>query len=117
VKDAGSLSLIQVKGTPAPYRPYYQPRDRNGKPVNFLKAKPETDADKCIHCGICAAVCTMGSINPDNVYEVPGICIKCNACVKKCPVDAKSFTDANYIYHMHELEAQYTRRAAPELFV
>ena len=29
----------------------------------------------------------------------------------------KTFTDANYLYHMHELEDMYTRRAEPEMFL
>lgn len=55
-------------------------------------------------CGLCAKVCPMGSINPENVAEVTGICIKCGVCVKKCPTHAKHFDDPNYNYHKTELE-------------
>ena len=82
--ETGDKSLIEVKGTPNPYRWYYQPRDRKGNPVDIRKVKPLTK-DNCINCGLCAEVCPMGSIPLDNVKEVTGICIKCCACVKKCP--------------------------------
>ncbi|MCI1958522.1 MAG: EFR1 family ferrodoxin [Clostridia bacterium] len=108
-------SPCYVKGND-PIRPYYTPRDRKGNPVNILKVKPLT-SDKCTNCGTCAAVCPMGSINPENVREFIGICIKCGACVKKCPKGAKYYDDPKYLYHKEELELGYTRRAEPEYFI
>ncbi|MFK4785243.1 EFR1 family ferrodoxin [Fusobacterium sp. MFO224] len=108
--------LIEVNGTPYPYRYYYKPRDSKGVPVDIRKVKPLTN-DKCINCGLCASICPMESINPENVTEITGICIKCCACVKECPVGAKYYDDENYLYHQHELEDQFMRRAEPELFI
>ena len=110
------LSPIHVKGIPKPYRGYYQPRDRKGIPVDIRKVKPVTSAD-CNDCKICADVCPMGSIKRENVREFTGICIKCGACIKKCPMQAKCYEDAGYLYHQHELEEGLTRRAEPELFL
>ena len=107
---------IVVDGIEKPYRGYYQPRDRKGTPVNILKVKPLTN-DSCNNCGLCAKVCPMGSINPENVREYTGICIKCGSCIKKCPEGAKYYEDAGYLYHQHELEEGYARRAEPQLFV
>ena len=107
---------ISVPGTPFPYRGYYQPRDRKGNPVNILKVKPLT-RDSCDHCGLCVQVCPMGSIDPVDVRSYTGICIKCGACVKKCPKGAKYYEDAGYLYHQHELEEGYRRRAQPSLFL
>ena len=84
--------------------------------MDIRKVKPLTN-DKCTDCKICAEVCPMGSISFENVREVPGICIKCCACIKKCPENAKYYDDAGYLYHQHELEEEYTRRAEPEYFV
>ena len=67
-------------------------------------------------CGLCAELCPMGSIDPADVSQVNGICIKCCACVKGCPSGAKFFDDAGYLYHRHELEAEYARPAANEVF-
>ena len=116
IDHASVLSPIHVKGIPKPYRGYYQPRDRKGTPVDIRKVKPLTNAD-CNDCKICADVCPMGSIKRENVGEFIGICIKCGACIKKCPVHAKYYKDAGYLYHQHELEEGLTRSAEPELFL
>lgn len=114
--DVTGLKPVPVKGVPAPYRGYYQPRDRRGNPVDIRKVKPVTGA-ACVNCLLCASVCPMGSISFDNVREFTGICIKCGACVKKCPAGAKYFEDEGYLYHKRELEEGLTRRAEPELFL
>ena len=106
---------VHVNGC-IPIRPYYTPRDRKGNPVNILKVKPLV-SDVCDGCGICAAVCPMGSIDAQNVRNYTDICIKCGACIKKCPKQARYYDDAGYLYHQHELEEGYARRAAVELFL
>ena len=106
---------VRVAGC-LPIRPYYTPRDRNGEPIDIRKVKPVT-GEECDRCGICAEVCPMGSIPKEDPTTCTGICIKCGACVKKCPKKCKAFTDENYLYHMHELEEMYTRRAEPVFFL
>ena len=81
---------VAVRGE-SPVRPYYTPRDRNGNPVNILKVKPLTDPEKCDQCGLCAALCPMGSIDPADAAHIPGICIKCCACVKACANKARKY--------------------------
>lgn len=110
------MAPVSVRGE-TPIRPYYTPRDRHGNPINILKVKPKTDPDRCGGCGLCAELCPMGSIDPADVSQVRGICIKCCACVKKCPSGAKYFDDPGYLFHQHELEDVYTRRAENEWFV
>ena len=116
ISDVHTLEPIYVKGTPHPYRGYYQPRDRQGIAVDLRKVRPAT-GDACNNCKICAEVCPMGSISYDDVREYTGICIKCGACVKRCPQNAKYYDDEAYLYHKRELEEGLTRRAEPELFV
>mgnify|MGYP002596838440 FL=1 len=113
--DAAPVKSAAVRGQ-EPLRPYYTPRDRAGNPINILKVKPKTDLSRCGGCGLCANLCPMGSIDPADVSTVRGICIKCCACVKGCPTGAKFFDDAGYLYHQHELEAQYARPAENEVF-
>ena len=113
--DAAPVKSVAVRGQ-EPLRPYYTPRDRAGNPLNILKVKPKTDLSRCGGCGLCADLCPMGSIDPADVSAVRGICIKCCACVKGCPTGAKFFDDAGYLYHQHELEAQYARPAENEVF-
>lgn len=108
---------VEVEGC-RPIRPYYTPRDRNGNPINILKVKPKTDPKLCDHCGLCADLCPMDAIDHTDVTLVPGKCIKCCACVKKCPTGAKYYDDAGYLYHQHELEEIYGgRRAESKIFV
>jgi 4Fe-4S ferredoxin, iron-sulfur binding domain protein len=95
---------------------YYVPLGTDGKPVNFLKAKPVTDKAKCDNCGVCAAVCPMGSIDKNDVSLVPGICIKCQACIVKCHTKAKFFDDPLFLSHKAMLERNYTRAAVSEFF-
>lgn len=115
LRSANPLSPVSVPGS-NPIRPYYTPRDHLGNPVNILKVKPVTDTARCTQCGFCSQICPMGSIEESDCSKIPGICIKCCACVKKCPHQAKYFADDKYLYHQHELEAGYTRRAEPEFY-
>jgi len=91
--------------------PYYVPKGEDGAPAKFLKAKPLTDLSKCLHCGACAAHCPMGSIDTADTSNVPGICIKCQACVRGCKQGAKYFEDAAFLSHVRMLEQNF---AAPE---
>ncbi|MBQ8330578.1 MAG: 4Fe-4S binding protein [Lachnospiraceae bacterium] len=100
-----------------PVAPYYIPKGEDGKPAKFLKAKPLTDTAKCTNCGICADVCPLGSVSKENYAEVPGICIKCQACVVKCPEGAKYFDDAAFLSHVRMLENNFTVRKEPEWYL
>lgn len=115
---AAPSEAVAVEGCD-PIRPYYTPRDRHGEPIkDFLKAKPVTDKEKCVNCGLCAKLCPMGSIDPADFSNVAGKCIKCCACVKNCPQGAKFFDHEGYLYHQHELEDQYAgRRAESKIFL
>ena len=99
-----------------PVAPYYIPKGEDGKPAKFLKAKPLTDTAKCTNCGICAEVCPMGSVSKENYAQVSGICIKCQACVVKCPEGAKYFDDAAFLSHVRMLENNFTARKEPEWY-
>ena len=99
-----------------PVGPYYQPRDQAGAPIDIRKVKPTVD-DRCDHCGRCAALCPMGSIDPSDVTHYTGICIKCGACIKGCPRGARGYDDPGYLYHKQELELGYARPAPISLFL
>ncbi len=111
-----TLSEIVVPGTPYPYRGYYKPRDRAGNMIDIRKVKPIVNS-ACDHCGICARVCPMGSIDCKDVSLYINICIKCGACIKKCPKHARYYEDEGYLYHKQELEEEFKRRAEPEMFL
>ncbi|MCI8849267.1 MAG: 4Fe-4S binding protein [Oscillibacter sp.] len=96
--------------------PYYVPKGINGEPVQFLKAKPQTDLSKCCNCGACARLCPMGAIRLENVAETPGTCIKCQRCVRKCTHHAKYFDDEAFLSHVAMLEANFQERKENEVF-
>ncbi|MDO4735982.1 MAG: 4Fe-4S binding protein [Bacteroidia bacterium] len=98
---------LKVPGNPYPYA-FYNAKSKSNKSIDIRKVKPETDADKCNNCGICAMLCPMGAINVASCADVPGICIKCGACVKRCPRKAKYFTDPTYLEHKQILETNFT---------
>ena len=108
VLEAASLAFTVPGDAEAPY---YVPKGEDGAPAKFLKAKPLTDLSKCLHCGACAAHCPMGSIDTADTSNVPGICIKCQACVRGCKQGAKYFEDAAFLSHVRMLEQNF---AAPE---
>lgn len=102
IRNGSSESLKSVLDLEL--KPYYRPLGVDGKPASFLKAKPVTDPVKCTHCGICAQKCPMGSIVWGREEAVTGICIKCQACIRSCPVHAKCFTDEAFLSHVRFLE-------------
>ncbi|MBE6956098.1 MAG: ferredoxin [Ruminococcaceae bacterium] len=114
---SGQIALSAPVDGNDPIGPYYTPRDRAGNPINILKVKPKTDPAKCVNCGLCARICTMGSIDPADPSSIPGTCIKCCACVKGCPTGAKYYDDEGYLYHKRELEAMYARPAESKIFL
>lgn len=115
IKKLSECVPVQVPGDPT--APYYTPMGTDGQPAKFLKAKPLTDKNQCNNCGECAKICPMGSIDPNDVSCVTGVCIKCQACVRRCPRGAKYFDDPAFLSHKAMLEANYTSRKEAELFL
>lgn len=92
----------------SPVGAYYTPLRQDGQPAVFLKAKPKTNTASCTRCGVCATVCPMGSIDPQDITNVSGLCIKCQACVTHCPHSAKYFDNADFLSHCAMLRENYT---------
>lgn len=116
IADMTKAQPVFVAGTPDPYRGYYRPKDANGEAIEIRKVKPLTK-ETCNGCKTCAGICLMGAISQKGVRTVDGVCIKCGACVKHCPMQAKYFADEGYLFHKKDLEARYARRAQPEVFL
>ncbi len=106
---------VKVRGND-PIRSYYIPKDKNEHAIDILKVKPKVDTSKCTNCKTCAYVCPLASIDFEDITKYVGKCIKCGACVKKCPEHCRYYDDEGYLYHQHDLEEEFSRRAKPELF-
>ena len=89
----------------------------DGAPAKFLKAVPKTDMAKCTHCGTCAKVCPMGSVDPADPSVTTGVCIKCQACIKLCPAGTRYFDDGDFLSHREMLMANYARWAESAFFL
>ena len=50
---------------------YYTPLKTDKTPAKFLKAKPTTAMVLCEHCGLCAKICPMGAIDPNDPSNIP----------------------------------------------
>lgn len=114
--NTGSPCTVCLPGN-SPAGPYYMPRRLDGEPAVFLKSKPKTDSSKCDNCGLCANVCPMGSISREDCASVPGVCIKCQACVQKCPRGAKFFDNPDFLSHREMLLQNFTARKENEFFL
>ena len=112
--SGGTLPLLEMDRSEI--GPYYTPLRADGAPAKFLKAKPLTRWEKCSHCGACARACPLGSIDRETM-EAVGLCIKCQACVRRCTVHAKYFEDPDFLSHVAMLEENYTRRAENLLLI
>lgn len=111
----GFFGMLEIPGR-FPYS-FYRATDNDGNGIDIRKAKPVTDPELCNGCGICASVCPMGAIDASCFSSVTGICIKCGACIKRCPSHAKKFTDAAYLSHLKLLEDRFSpTRREPEFF-
>lgn len=116
VKDLTDIPApVAVPGDAA--APYYVPKGTDGQPVKFLKAKPQTDLGKCTDCGACARLVSHGGHHPSNVAEVPGTCIKCQRCVRKCTKHAKYFDDPAFLSHVAMLEQNFTEPKENEVYL
>ena len=106
---------VQVPGDVA--APYYVPKGLDGEPAKFLKAKSKVNLSKCSNCGACARMCPMGAIDPKNVSNVPGTCIKCQACVRRCTRHARYFDDPAFLSHVAMLEQNFEERKENQVFL
>ena len=80
-----TLEKLSTHSTALPAVPGNRPY-REAEPTPIVPATNEN----CTHCGLCAAHCPVGAIDPAEPSRVdPARCILCMRCVNLCPVKAK----------------------------
>lgn len=52
----------------------------------------QVDAEKCVHCGKCGAVCSMGTMPGKGNFEDAVLCTNCGDCVDACHEGAITYT-------------------------
>ncbi len=94
-----------IKGN-TPYKPL--------KPS--VPGAPVTRTDDCTLCEICIGLCPTHAIFVNESGEIDtdrNLCIKCCACVKDCPTEARRY-ETPFTAYLHQ---NFSARRDPELFL
>ncbi len=92
-KQEGRI-ILELAGTKNDIETSIEYMKDEGVQVEILADKIYKDADRCVHCGACTAVCRVDALTIDReTMEVifrPELCVACGMCKKACPVNAMS---------------------------
>ena len=107
VSSADELSELQVPGS-LPYGGITELWS-----VDFIAV-----SDECIQCGICAQVCPVGAVDPDDSRAIDQEkCVTCCACIKNCPQSARTMKEGPVMDAAIRLITLYKERKEPEFFL
>lgn len=111
-----SLDKLEIAATLAAVYPFYIKGNVPYREVGpSTPAAPVTLQERCAVCGECLDLCPTNAIfiNNDGCIDTDKMkCIKCCACVKECPNDARVF-DTPYTAMLHK---NFSARREAELF-
>jgi len=115
IPSVDQISDVTIPGS-HPYRgepchPYR--RDSKFWNVDFIAV-----GDECVQCGICAEVCPVGAVDPENSSVIDTEkCITCCACIKHCPNKARTVKPGLVRDASLRLNTLYKERKEPEYFL
>lgn len=85
--------------------------------ARVMEVSPVTLEDDCTLCGDCAGLCPTAAISvTDAVTTETAKCIRCCACIKNCPEQARLFQDDMMDAITRWLNENCSARKAPEVF-
>ncbi len=74
--------------------------------------------DQCKQCGVCAEVCPVGAVDPQNSALIDQEkCITCCACIKSCPQNARTMKQSPVMDAAKRLNNLYNEPKQPECFL
>ncbi len=110
-KLAGLASLSAIGPLPIPGRFPYEGGAR------AMNVAPVTNEERCTLCGVCAGVCpTAAIVVAEQVTTEVARCIRCCACIKSCPEDARLWEDPMMLKISTWLAENCAARKEPQLF-
>lgn len=82
-----------------------------------MSVAPVTNEDRCALCGVCAEVCpTAAIVVGERVETSVELCIRCCACIKSCPEEARGWEDPMMLKITQWLHENCGQRKEPQLF-
>lgn len=105
VKSGAIPAPVEVKGNPE-YKVY------NGVPIKPYATRA------CGRCGVCASLCPAGAIPLDNPQKTDADkCISCMRCIAVCPHQARKVSPLKLALSTRMLKKACESRKEPELFI
>ena len=84
----------------------------------FPSISPNTLEDICTTCGTCADICPKAAITVNEKVETDtNLCIRCCACVRECPENARVMDDLRIKSVAKWLNENCSLRKEPEVFI
>ena len=82
-----------------------------------MTVSPVTKEEVCTVCGTCADVCPTAAISINDIVTTEiEQCIRCCACIKNCPEDARFFKDSMMETITKWLNENCGARKEPQVF-